>query len=258
MAYQVEVTAAFDGDGILVNGQAGVIGAGAKDGGFTLKDNLGHFAALGLATTTAAWMNGSQIGDAVLRTLGKKGRILLGTGSVSDFPAMAVSIDRVEVGDPNRTTNLEVNGDVKVSGDIILTGGADCAEDFDIDNNYKAEAGSVMVMNCTGKLEEGHEAYDKRVAGVISGAGNFKPAITLDKQPFGSNRQPIALLGKVYCKVDAQYSSIEVGDLLTTSPTIGHAMKALDPFKAFGAVIGKALKPLAGGKGLIPILVTLQ
>src|SRR5208282_6491995 len=34
---------------------------------------------------------------------------------------------------------------------------------------------------------------------------------------------------KVCCKVDADYASIEVGDLLTTSSTAGHAMKAEDP-----------------------------
>jgi hypothetical protein len=51
---------------------------------------------------------------------------------------------------------------------------------------------------------------------------------------------------------------IEVGDLLTTSSCSGHAMKASDPFRAFGAVIGKALRPLASGRGKIPVLVALQ
>jgi hypothetical protein len=68
----------------------------------------------------------------------------------------------------------------------------------------------------------------------------------------------VALLGKVYCKVDAQYSPIEVGDLLASSPTPGHAMKAADPLKAFGSVIGKALRPLQAGQGLVPVLVALQ
>ena len=65
-------------------------------------------------------------------------------------------------------------------------------------------------------------------------------------------------MGKVFCKVDAQFGAIAVGDLLTTSATPGHAMKTSDPLKAFGAVIGKALRPLADGKGLIPILIALQ
>jgi hypothetical protein len=35
-------------------------------------------------------------------------------------------------------------------------------------------------------------------------------------------------------------------------------MKATKPSKAFGAVIGKALRPLKDGQGLIPILIALQ
>ena len=68
-------------------------------------------------------------------------------------------------------------------------------------------------------------------------------------------RTAVALMGKVYCKVDAGYSPIDVGDLLTTSPTPGHAMKAVDPARAFGAVIGKALRPMVAGQGLLPILI---
>ena len=153
---------------------------------------------------------------------------------------------------------VQINSDLTVTGDVFLTTGADCAEDFDMMQQEKVEPGTVMIINDTGKLEESGQAYDKRVAGVISGAGEFKPAITLDKQVSENNRQPIALLGKVFCKVDAKYSAIEVGDMLTTSPTPGHAMKADDPFKAFGSVIGKALKPLKNGRGLVPILVTMK
>jgi hypothetical protein len=38
----------------------------------------------------------------------------------------------------------------------------------------------------------------------------------------------------------------------------GYAMKADDPMKAFGAVIGKALGSIKDGVGMIPILVALQ
>ena len=148
-------------------------------------------------------------------------------------------------------------GDVEVTGDLQLPN-ADCAEDFDVSGAVKVEPGTVMVLGSEGALFESRQAYDKRVAGVISGAGNYKPGIVLDKQKNSGNRQPVALMGKVYCKVDAQFGAIEVGDLLTTSPTAGHAMKTSDPFKAFGAVIGKALRPLPNGQGLIPILIALQ
>jgi hypothetical protein len=149
------------------------------------------------------------------------------------------------------------NGDVEVTGDIRLAN-ADCAEDFDVAGAVTVEPGTVMVLGHEGALLQSQQAYDKRVAGVISGAGDYKPGIILDKQQASGNRQPVALLGKVFCKVDAQFGPIEVGDLLTTSPTPGHAMKTSDPFKAFGAVIGKALRPLTDGQGLIPILIALQ
>jgi len=148
-------------------------------------------------------------------------------------------------------------GDVEVTGDIRLTN-ADCAEDFDVSGPDKVEPGTVMILGNEGTISESQQAYDKRVAGVISGAGHYKPGIVLDKQQTTGNRQPIALMGKVFCKVDAQYGAVEVGDLLTTSPTPGHAMKTSDPLKAFGAVIGKALRPLNDGQGLIPILIALQ
>jgi hypothetical protein len=148
-------------------------------------------------------------------------------------------------------------GDVEVTGDIRLNN-ADCAEDFDVANAETVEPGTVMVLGDDATLQPSQSAYDKRVAGVVSGAGDYKPGIVLDKQSSRPGRRPIALLGKVYCKVDASYAPVKIGDLLTTSPTPGHAMKATDQGKAFGSVIGKALRPLDESKGLIPILIALQ
>jgi hypothetical protein len=149
-------------------------------------------------------------------------------------------------------------GDVEVTGDIRLTN-ADCAEEFDVAEAEFIEPGTVMVLGEEGgALHQSRQAYDKRVAGVISGAGGYKPGVVLDKRDTRANRVPLALLGKVYCKVDANYEPIEVGDLLTTSDRPGHAMKATEPLKAFGSIIGKALQPLKEGHGLIPILVALQ
>ncbi len=161
--------------------------------------------------------------------------------------------------------NVEVTGDIVCSGpkstigcfDVNL-GGGDCAEDFDIDDIETVDPGTVMVINDRGALQQSRESYDKRVAGVISGAGDYKPGIVLDKQGSRNDRRPIALMGKVFCKVDAQYGAIEVGDLLTTSPTPGCAMKATNQLEAFGAIIGKTLRALPSGQGLIPILVALQ
>jgi len=149
-------------------------------------------------------------------------------------------------------------GNVVVTKDIILTN-ADCAEEFDFCAGIATLGpGTVTVIDDEGFLRGSEQAYDKRVAGVISGAGSYKPAIILDRQESPNTRLPVALVGKVYCKVDAQYAPITFGDLLTSSSMPGHAMKACDPLRAFGAVIGKALGPLKEGQGLIPILIALQ
>jgi hypothetical protein len=147
-------------------------------------------------------------------------------------------------------------GTVVVTGDIQLAN-ADYAEDFDTVDPASAEPGTVMVLDDSGGIRVSEEAYDRRVAGVVAGAGEYRPAVIMDRHST-VDRRPVALVGKVYCWVDATLAPIAVGDLLTTSATRGHAMKATDPTLAFGAVIGKALRALAGGRGLVPILVALQ
>lgn len=156
--------------------------------------------------------------------------------------------------------NVDVRGSIFCDGDVILRN-ADCAEDFDLVADVAAEPGTVMKIDVDGALRPSTTAYDGCVAGVVSGAGDYRPALRLDSRAVLSGdvpRAPIALVGKVFCKVDATAAPIAVGDLLTTSNTPGHAMRAGDPGRAFGAVIGKALRPLAGGTGLIPILIALQ
>ena len=140
----------------------------------------------------------------------------------------------------------------------VRTFAGDLAEAFPA--GVRAEPGSVMSIDPAnaGGLMLAREPYDRRVAGVVSGAGAYKPAIVLDRRAGAERRLPIALVGKVVCKVDADGGAIEIGDLLTSSATPGHAMKVSDPARALGAVIGKALRPLAAGRGVIPILVALQ
>jgi hypothetical protein len=178
----------------------------------------------------------------------------IGTTSNHALVLRTADLDRVVV---DNKGDVFIAGTLSVAKDVILTG-ADCAEHFDLVQDARCEPGTVMTISTDGALDASAHAYDKKVAGVVSGAGSFRPAIVLDKQPGDQGRLPVALFGKVYCKVDAQYAPIGVGDLLTTSETVGHAMKACDPVRAFGAVIGKALGNLADGRGLIPILISLQ
>jgi hypothetical protein len=150
---------------------------------------------------------------------------------------------------------------------LTITGGADFAENFDVNEApakgeaAKIEAGMVVSIDPTspGKLQLSSQAYDRRVAGIISGAGGVKPGMMMGQDgTIANGRYPVALSGRVFCWADATHGAIEPGDLLTTAPTPGHAMKVIDPTKAQGAIIGKAMTGLKEGKGLVLTLVTLQ
>jgi hypothetical protein len=144
------------------------------------------------------------------------------------------------------------------SGDIILSNG-DAAEDFDVVDATQVSPGMVMVLAQDGRLEPCGAPYDQKVVGVVSGAGQYRPGIVLDRGEIPDDcRLPISVMGKVTCRADASYGHIRVGDLITTSPTFGCAMKASDPAQAYGSIIGKALGSLEEGTGEIPILVALQ
>jgi hypothetical protein len=159
----------------------------------------------------------------------------------------------VFVFDSGGATSIHLNGG---AGDIVLQN-ADCAEEFDC-SGAAPEPGTVVVLDADGGVVASSEPYDTRVAGIVSGAGGYKPALVLDRRPGAHPRVPVAMLGKVFCRVDATGRPVRAGDLLTTSATVGHAMAVSDPARATGAVVGKALRPLPGGTGLVPVLVCLR
>ncbi len=155
------------------------------------------------------------------------------------------------------------NGDetVKIlgsSGDIRLLN-ADLAEEFEVSPELFGctTPGTLMSFGPKGLLVQSAREYDTKVVGVVAGAGGYSPAIVMDSNG-GKNRIPIAITGKVFCKVEADSVPIEIGDLLTTSERPGYAMKVTDTNRAFGAVIGKALGSLDKQTGLIPVLVSLR
>ncbi len=71
-----------------------------------------------------------------------------------------------------------------------------------------------------------------------------------------SENIPLGMSGVAFVNVDAGYAPVHRGDLLTTSPTPGYAMKAADPKP--GTILGKALEPLDSGTGLIKVLIMLR
>ncbi len=155
---------------------------------------------------------------------------------------------------------------------LEIDAGADLSERFDISSNsdlkkyidqkeMKIMPGMVVSIdpNNPGKLLVNTKAYDTKVAGIISGAGNVQTGMMMGQRgSVADGVYPVALTGRVYCFVDATDNPVRPGDLLTTSGTPGHAMKVIDYTKAQGAILGKAMSSLDKGKGLVLVLVTLQ
>ena len=171
----------------------------------------------------------------------------------------------IGIGTANPTEKLEVVGDIKVSNDVscavleIRGQGNDLAETFKVSG--APEPGMVVSIDPAqaGELTLASAAYDRKVAGIISGAGDRHAGIHLGDAPSKEEgEQAVALTGRVWCWVDASHCSITPGDSLTTSGTPGHAMKVTDHALAQGATLGKAMTGLESGKGLVLVLVNLH
>lgn len=156
---------------------------------------------------------------------------------------------------------VENNGTTSV-GVLKITGGADLSEQFDVQSDKDdVKPGMVVCIDPAnpGKLVASSKAYDRTVAGVISGAGGVKPGMLMgQRDTVADGQHPIALTGRVYVWADASMGAIEAGDLLTTSDVPGHAMKATNYERSRGATVGKAMSRLADGRGLVLILVQPQ
>jgi len=158
----------------------------------------------------------------------------------------------------NNFAQLGNDGSFSVKS-LTIRGGADLAEPFQMKED-ELEKGSVVVIDDEhpGRLKRSSGAYDTRVAGIVSGANGVNPGIALHQEGVIEGGQNVALSGRVYVQADATGAPINAGDLLTTSDTPGHAMKVTEYPRAQGAVIGKAMSSLKGGKGMVLVLVTLQ
>jgi hypothetical protein len=165
----------------------------------------------------------------------------------------------VGIGIMNPAVRLHVNGKAMFH-DMTLTGGGDIAETFSVKDLSSLEPGSVMVIDedNPGRLRLSRRAYDKKVAGVISGAKDLAPGLILQTEKHGLNEALIAMAGRVFCKAEALSSPIQIGDLLTTSHVAGHAMKASDEHHSHGAILGKAMSSLEAGTGVVLVLVNLH
>ncbi len=155
--------------------------------------------------------------------------------------------------------DADASGDGLLTTNVLqITGGSDLVEGFD--TAIDCAPGSVVVIDPVheGGLTLSTEPYDFRVAGVVSGAGGVKPGIRLGQDGVLDGATEVALTGRVYVRCSAENGAIEAGHLLTTSSVAGVAMRATDPERSNGAVLGKAMGSLASGEGLVLVLVNLQ
>jgi len=148
-----------------------------------------------------------------------------------------------------------------------------------VDVSEEVQPGDVLVIDRDnpGMMRKAFEAHDTGVIGVVA----LDAGVVLGTRPPGarisrmhnsqfegpapddndlgtapSHRAAVGLAGVVTCNVDAAYGAVWPGDLLVTSPTPGHAMRADAPLP--GTVLGKALEPLQEGVGTIKVLVMLR
>lgn len=163
---------------------------------------------------------------------------------------------------PNSQYKLDVAGNINSSGTItgnnIIAKYQDVAEW--VRSSEKLSAGTVVVLDATRSNEviRSTQAYDTRVAGVIS----EQPGIALGEK--SDDKVLVAASGRVKVKVDASHTPIQIGDLLVASDIPGVAMKSLPitfggvQMHRPGTLIGKALEPLEKGTGEILVLLSLQ
>ncbi len=164
-------------------------------------------------------------------------------------------------GSPSIVLDADFGGEGRISTQVLeITAGSDFSENFGIRSD-DAQPGMLVRIDAAhpGELAVASRAYDRAVAGVVSGAGGVRPGLRMGQRgSIADGAHPVALSGRVYCLVDAGHGAIEPGDLITTSDTPGHGMKVSDHGRAQGAIIGKAMTPLASGRGLVLVLVSLQ
>ena len=82
----------------------------------------------------------------------------------------------------------------------------------------------------------------------------MSPGVVLGMDVSAGERTLLALVGVVLAKVTDEGGPIEIGDLLVSSSTPGHAMRwdgAGSP-----ALVGKALEPMTDDYGVILVLLT--
>lgn len=195
--------------------------------------------------------------NAVGETLEQGDVVILGESEISHYYGVGNSIPIPEV---NLTKQAY---DTRVCGIVESVVGADSLPPMDApgpmltEEEYRlAEAKGQKGARLRKQIDEQAAAVAEHPLASLAASATAEQDSTHIQN--GQLGKMVTLGAYAFCKVDASIAPIKVGDLLTTSPTKGHAQKVLEPEKAVGAIIGKALGSLDKGKGKIPVLVLLH
>jgi len=120
---------------------------------------------------------------------------------------------------------------------------ADLAEMYEADADI--EPGTVVMFGGDKEITMCDTAECKRVAGVVS----TDPAHLMNAAQEGNHVVPLALQGRVPCKV---IGPVHKGDMMVSAGN-GRAMASDDP--KMGTVIGKALQDHSDGEGTIEVVI---
>lgn len=177
-----------------------------------------------------------------------------GTLGFATRNAAGTLVDRMTLDDCG---NLNVTGSI-TGASVINAVYQDIAEW--VPGSKDLLPGTVVVLDPqkANQVMASMKPYDTSVAGVVSA----QPGVILGRGD--DMKTKVATVGRVKVRVDASKRAVRIGDLLVTSDIPGMAMVSepviVDGVKMHrpGTLIGKALEPLADGKGEVLTLLSLQ
>ncbi len=257
-AAAISVSTAGSGSAVSASG-SGINSSGAT-GSFTNSNVSASARALcGFATGSGVAVLGENDagGTGVWAWAGGTGNALLANYAGSGTSSTTQNNIAIFQNDGTNKARIDNTGKGYFDGGTVNSG-ADVAEQFDVAGTRSGyEPGDVLVISTKGdrEVEKCSEPYSRLVAGVYA----TKPGVTLTNMNIDvdqSAKVPLGVIGVIPTKVSGENGPIAIGDLLVTSATPGHAMRAdLDKLK-IGQAIGKALQNFSGsGTGIIEVLV---
>lgn len=239
----------------------------------------------GIGLAVAVYYSGNDTGEAILAINDSAGDIVptLKLSNMANDGRLIEAWQGNDLNNPfaDRIMRLDGSTENMYLDGTYNSGAGDYADLLPIAENV--EPGDVLVIGPDGKMARSTTAYATNVAGIYSTLPGFVGGHAAEDIAEGDpdapalramlpelltdvdlERVPVALAGVVPCKVSAENGAIKPGDLLVTSGTAGHAMKA-EPievggvtFYPPGTILGKAMESLSSGTGVILVLVSLN